>query len=143
MDVLNGVKNFLQFINDNYITIFVIISLGIGIYKKTKDYFKKSKEERYEIAKKQIKEIILKKITTAEIDFEEWKKSGAIKRSQVIEEVYFQYPILSKIADQDSVVALIDEEINNALKTLRDVVKENQKETNKEASEVVVSEAVE
>lgn len=143
MDVLNGVKNFLQFINDNYITILVIISLGIGIYKKTKDYFKKSKEERYEIAKKQIKEIILKKITTAEIDFEEWKKSGAIKRSQVIEEVYFQYPILSKIADQDSVVALIDEEINNALKTLRDVVKENQKETNKEASEVVVSEAVE
>ena len=98
---------------------------------------------RYEIAKKQIKEIILKKITTAEIDFEEWKKSGAIKRSQVIEEVYSQYPILSKIADQDSVVALIDEEINNALKTLRDVVKENQKETNKEASEVVVSEAVE
>lgn len=143
MDVLNGVKNFLQFINDNYITILVIISLGIGIYKKTKDYFKKSKEERYEIAKKQIKEIILKKITTAEIDFEEWKKSGAIKRSQVIEELYSQYPILSKIADQDSVVALIDEEINNALKTLRDVVKENQKETNKEASEVVVSEAVE
>lgn len=143
MDVLNGVKNFLQFINDNYITILVIISLGIGIYKKTKDYFKKSKEERYEIAKKQIKEIILKKITTAEIDFEEWKKSGAIKRSQVIEEVYSQYPILSKIADQDSVVALIDEEINNALKTLRDVVKENQKETNKEASEVVVSEVVE
>lgn len=130
MNVLNGIQNFLQFLSDNWTVILICIGLVIGLIERAKTYFKKSKEERYEIAKKQIKEIILKKITTAEIDFEEWKKSGAIKRSQVIEEIYAQYPILSKIADQESVVAWIDEEINNSLKTLRDVVKENQEGSN-------------
>lgn len=130
MNVLNGIQNFLQFLSDNWTVILVCIGLIIGLIERAKTYFKKSKEERYKIAKKQIKEIILKKITTAEIDFEEWKKSGAIKRSQVIEEIYAQYPILSKIADQESVIAWIDEEINNSLKTLRDVVKENQEGSN-------------
>ena len=123
MDILNGIKNFLQFINDNYVTILIIIGLIVGLVERTKTYFKKSKEERYEIAKQQIKEIILNKVTMAEIDFAEWEKSGTIKRSQVIDEIYAQFPILSKIVDQNTVISLIDNEINNSLKTLRDVVK--------------------
>ena len=127
MNILDGVKNFLQFLSDNWMNILVCIGLIIGLVQRAKVYFKKDKTERYEMAKKQIREIILKKITDAEIDFANWEKSGAIKRSQVIEQLYTQFPILPKIADQDEVIAWIDNEINNSLETLRNVVKENQK----------------
>ena len=130
MNFLDGLKNFLQLIEANYMTILVCIGIIIGLYQKAKIFFKKDKQERYEIAKQQIREVMLKKITTAEIDFAEWNKSGSIKRSQVIEEIYKQFPILSKVADQEAVVAWIDEEINNSLKTLRTVVKENENKDN-------------
>lgn len=131
MAILNGIQNFLQFLSNNWTVILVCIGLIIGIVQKTKCWFSKSKEERYKITKQQIREVILKKITVAEIDFAEWNKSGSIKRSQVIDEIYSQYPILSKIVDQSEVIAWLDEEIDNALKTLRDVIKNNE-ETNNE-----------
>ena len=137
MNFLDGLKNFLQLIEANYMTILVCIGIIIGLYQKAKIFFKKDKQERYEIAKQQIREVMLKKITTAEIDFAEWNKSGSIKRSQVIEEIYKQFPILSKMADQEAVVAWIDEEINNSLKTLRTVVKENENKENGNTVEVV------
>ena len=40
-----------------------------------------------------------------------------------------EYPILSKFADQDELVKWIDSEIDNALKELRKVIKENTGET--------------
>ena len=73
-------------------------------------------------AKAQIKERILKIITDAEIDFEEWNQAGSIKRSQVIGEIFEKYPILSKSINQQEVISWIDEEIDNSLKTLRKVV---------------------
>lgn len=137
MNVLDGIKNFLLFLSENWMTILVCIGIVIGLYQKAKVFFKKDKQERYEIAKQQIREIMLKKITTAEMDFAEWNKSGSIKRSRVIEEIYKQFPILSKVADQEAVVAWIDEEINNSLKTLRTVVKENE---NKDSAVEVIEE---
>ena len=101
---------------------------------------KKSKEERVEAAKAQIRESMLKWITDAEVDYEAWSKAGSIKRSQVIKEIYAQYPILTKIVDQNTVVTWIDEEINNALKTLRTVVKENQKETDQKETDGITNE---
>lgn len=139
MNILDGIKNFLQLLEANWTTILICIGIIVGLIERTKVYFKKSKEEKYEIAKQQIKEVILKRITEAEIDFADWDKSGAIKRSQVIEEIYSQYPILSKIVNQEEVINLIDNEINNALKTLRNVVKENQKETDGTDDENVIA----
>ena len=125
MNILDGIKNFLQLVNDNWVTIIVIIGLVLGIYKKAKDYFKKSDEEKIEIAKKQISQIILKKISDAEKDYEEWNKAGSIKRSQVIEQIYRDYPILEKVMSQDELIAWIDAEIDNALPTLREIVSNN------------------
>lgn len=123
--MLNGIQNFLQFINDNWTTILVIISLAIGIWQKAKNYFAKSNEEKIEIAKRQVQEITLKLISDAEVDYESWNKAGSIKRSQVIKQIFADYPILSKVADQDEVIAWIDENINSALKDLRKIVAEN------------------
>lgn len=128
MSILDGLNRFLTFINDNWTSILVLLGLAIGLYKKIEDYLSKSTEEKIEIAKVQIKQGMLKMITEAEIDFENWNKAGEIKRSQVIAKIYAQYPILSRVVDQDQLIEWIDTEINNSLKTLRVIVKDNKAE---------------
>ena len=129
MDVLNGIKNFLSLINDNWTTILVIIGLALALWKKIESYSKLSTERKIEIAKKQISENILKLITQAEKDYAEWEKAGSIKRSEVISEIYKEYPILAKVINQEELVKWIDEQIDNALPTLRDIIKQNEKDT--------------
>lgn len=125
MNILTGIQNFLGIVNENWTTIVVIIGLAIAVGKKAKDYFSKSDEEKIAIAKKQIQEAMLRMITEAEISYEEWNKAGSIKRSQVIEEIFANYPVLSKVINQDELIEWIDSEIDNALVTLREVIKEN------------------
>lgn len=126
MDIfLNGVKNFLQMINDNWTTILVIAGLVVAIVKKIKDWIAKSEEEKIAIAKEQITNTVLKLITNAEMEYETWNKAGSIKRAEVIDMIYTKYPILSKVANQEELIAFIDEAIDNALKTLREVVEQN------------------
>lgn len=124
-NILDGIKNFLQLINNNWTTILVIIGLIIAITKKIKSYLSKSDEEKIEIAKQQVKEIILKLTSDAEVDYDEWKKAGSIKRSQVIKDIFIEYPILSKAVNQEELIKWIDETIDDALVTLREIVKEN------------------
>lgn len=127
---MKGVQNFLLFLNDNWTTILVCIGIIVGLVEKTKSYFSKSKEERIDIAKKQIQETILEMITNAEIDFSDWNKSGEIKRSQVIKQIFAEYPVLSKVANQSEIIEFIDNAIKQSLKTLREVVKENEDNEN-------------
>lgn len=126
MNFLTGLQNFLNIINDNWTTILVFAGLIVGIVKKTQDYLSKSDDEKIKIAKAQIKQVILKKISDAEVDYEEWNKAGSIKRSQVISEIYKEYPILSKVVDQTELIEWIDSEIDVTLKTLRSIIKENE-----------------
>lgn len=134
--MLNGIQNFLEFINDNWTSIMVVIGLFIGVGKKVTDYFGKSNEEKIAIAKTQIQETMLRMITDAEMDFNEWNKAGSIKRSQVIEEVYASYPILSKVASQDEIIKWIDEQIDKSLETLREIIAENSAE-NKDTNNII------
>lgn len=125
MNILTGIKNFLELVNDNWTVIIVIIGLCIALYQKFYKYIKTSNDEKIEIAKSQIKEIILKLISDAEYEYSKWVSAGSIKRSQVIDELYEKYPILSKFSNQNELVAWIDKEIDNALDTLRKVIEEN------------------
>lgn len=135
--MLTGIQNFLQFINDNWTAIVIIIALVMSIVLKIKNLFTKDKDGQIEIAKAQIKQTVLKLITDAEIDYNDWVKSGSIKRAQVIQKIYADYPILAKVTDQETLIAWIDTEINNSLKELRKIVAENatEKATEKEETE--------
>lgn len=128
---MEGLQKFLQLLNDNWTSILVCIGLVIGIVKKTQDYMSKSQDEKIEIAKKQIQTTILKMISDAEVDWQEWSESGSIKRAQVIKQIYEEYPILSKVVDQKALTEWIDEQIDSALDTLREIVKTNATSTNK------------
>jgi hypothetical protein len=65
---------------------------------------------------------MLDMVSRAEGEYDTWKKSGEFKRSQVIKEVFDTYPILEMVTNQDEVISWIDEQIDNALVTLRDTI---------------------
>ena len=125
MSILDGIKNFLELVNENWTTIIVIIGLVIAITKKGIVYFNKSDEEKIAIAKKQIQETMLKLITDAEENYDEWKQAGSIKRAQVIDELFANYPILSKVTNQEDLIKWIDDVIDESLITLREIVENN------------------
>lgn len=122
MNMLNGIQNFLQLINANWTTILVILGLSVGIVQKIQDYWTKSDEEKIEIAKAQIKETLLTLVSDAEMDYGEWNKTGSIKRSQVINELFDKYPVLSRALNQKELIQWMDHEIDSSLQTLRGII---------------------
>lgn len=132
MDVMEGIKNFLTFINENWMNIIVIFGLIVGLYQKIKNYIKLTNEEKIELAKKQIQEYMLKLVSDAEENYEAWEEAGSIKRSEVITRIFKEYPILSKVADQDELIKWIDEQIDAALPTLRELWEKKQEKAKTE-----------
>ena len=126
MNIMTSIERTLRFINDNWTTILVCIGLIIGIYKKIMDYISRTNEEKIEIAKKQVYQTILRIVTKAELDFEDWNSAGSVKRSQVIQEIYNRYPILGKVLEQDEVIAWIDDLINDSLTELEAINEKNE-----------------
>lgn len=126
--MLDGIKNFLLFLNDNWTSIAVILGLIAGLYQKIKTYVKQSDAQKIEAAKVRISAVVLKLISDAEVDYESWNQAGSIKRSQVIQRIFQDYPILSKAVDQEAVIAWIDDQINGSLKELRKIVAQNKAE---------------
>lgn len=121
---MKNIINILTFVYDNFVSILVCIGLIIGIASKIRNFLLKSNEEKVKIAKRQIHEIMLKMVSDAECDYDEWNKAGEIKRSQVIKKIYEMYPILSKVVNQDELTSWIDAEIDSALPTLNTIIDE-------------------
>lgn len=126
MIILDGIKNFMVFINENWTMIVALIGLGVAVYRKIRVFLAKSKDEQIAFAKKMIKEIILKYVADAEDEYMDLEKAGSIKRAQVIGRIYDAFPILAEIAEQEQILAFIDDCIDEALETLRKVLKENE-----------------
>lgn len=125
---MEWLKDALQWINDNYSLLVVIAGLIVGICQKIKSFLNKSKEERVALAKNEVKQRILKMVTDAEEYYCNWDKAGEIKRSQVISEIYNEYPVLSKFVDREELIQWVDEEIDSALIILRKVIEENKED---------------
>lgn len=125
MVILDGIRNFLMFVNEHWTEIVVIAGLGLAIWKKAEAYLKKTDEEKIQIAKDQIRETILKFVTKAEIDYDDWVKAGAVKRAQVIDEIFAKYPILNRVTNQESLISEIDTMIDEALNELREILSKN------------------
>ena len=122
---MDSIINFLAFLNENWIYILICIGIIVGIIQKTISYFEKSTNEKIEIAKSQVKEILLKMVADAEEEYSDIIGIGKIKRSQVISNIFEQFPILSKAIDQDNLISWIDSEIDNSLDTLHSIIDSN------------------
>ena len=114
-----------MFVNEHWTEIVVIAGLGLAIWKKAEAYLKKTDEEKIQIAKDQIRETILKFVTKAEVDYDDWVKAGAVKRAQVIDEIFAKYPILNRVTNQESLISEIDTMIDEALNELREILSKN------------------
>ena len=125
MNILNGMANFLNLIDSHWTEIVVVAGLGLAAYKKVASYLKKSDDEKIELAKSQVKQIMLKLVTEAEERYLDWEQAGAIKRSLVISQIYETYPILSRVIDQDALIQWVDDMIDDALKTMRKILEQN------------------
>lgn len=125
MNILTGLNAFLTFVNNNWTTIAVTIGLLIGVVTKIRNYFAKDTAEKVAIAKAAIKECMLKFVSDAEENYEDWKHAGSVKRAQVIEQIYTDYPILNKVTDQTQLIEWIDKTIDEALVTLRAIIATN------------------
>lgn len=125
--VLTGIRNFLDLINQNWTLITVIIGLGILVYKKIKNYLSLSDQEKIDLALKQIRITALKMVTDAEDEYANLVKAGEIKRAEVIDVIFEKYPILNKITDQETLINTLDDIIDEALITMRKVIEENTK----------------
>lgn len=112
--------------------LLLTLCIGFTLGKEITSFIKLDKENKINVAKRLIEETMLKLVTEAEIDFETWNKSGSIKRAKVISEIYEKYPILSKATSQDNVIRWIDRAIDNSLKTLREILKNNKQESKEE-----------
>lgn len=119
---MEGLKNFLQWINDNWSLIVVCAGLCLAIYRKVVSWLRLSEDEKINIAKEKLRETILKYISDAEFEYVEIAQSGSLKRAEVIAQIYKDYPILGKVVDQAALVAYIDKLIDDALPTLKDVL---------------------
>lgn len=124
--ILVGIKNFLDLINQNWTLITVIIGLGILVFKKVKNYLSLSEQEKIDLALEQIRITALKMVTDAEKEYDEWIKAGSIKRAEVIDKIFKDYPILSKVTDQKTLIETLDNIIDEALKEMRKVFETNE-----------------
>ena len=123
--MLNSIKNILAFVCENWLAILIIAGLAAIAYRKVKAFIARDKDEQVAIAKSQIREFMLKLVSDAEQDYEAWNKAGAVKRAQVIQKIYMDYPILSTIVDQGALIKWIDDQIDAALGELRKIIAEN------------------
>lgn len=120
--MLEQIKDLAMYLSNNLVQILVCIGLVIIITNQVYKFLSKSKEEKIAIVKAQIKNILLKLVADAEMQYLDVSKAGAIKRAKVIKEIFEQYPILSKVVNQESLISWLDEEIDSALITLKDII---------------------
>lgn len=117
---MESIKRLLQFLNDNWSAIIVILSLIFSIAYKVKSFLEMSKEAKKQAAWDGIKKIILSLVANAETN---WGAStGEIKKSEVIQEIYKLYPQLKDIDDQTSVERGIDAMIEKALWQMKEII---------------------
>ena len=106
--ILVGIKNFLDLINQNWTLITVIIGLGILVFKQVKRYTSLSEQEKIDLALEQIRITALKMVTDAEKEYDKWVKAGSIKRAEVIDKIFKDYPILIKATDKETLIKNIE-----------------------------------
>ena len=122
---MKGIISLIALISDNWSTIVIAIAIILGVINRVRAFMKLSKNDKKEAALKIIKEEILKLMSDAEINWVDYKKSGQIKRSEVITKIYTQFPELASVVDQETVMNEIDKLINESKDTMDTIFEKN------------------
>lgn len=137
---MKSLQNLLEFLNNNWSQIVIILTLLLTVLTKLKAFIEnwqaKTQEEKdkaaqeafekaVETAKKALADYILILVSQAEIDWQsEDGKLGKTKRAQVIAQIYAKYPVLEQVQNKEELLSYIDNLINEALKTVREELRQ-------------------
>lgn len=140
---MKSITNLLQWLYDNWATVSVIIILILGLYGKIKKIYitwqtlsEEERQKQLQIAEEKaiasarvaLSQYILSFVARSEYEWADIGSGlGAIKRADVIREIFDKYPILENVADQQELINYIDNLINEALKTVRETVRKEVK----------------
>lgn len=124
---MNDFIAFLNFFDHAWPFILIIFACIIRIYFEWKKFAPLTKTQKIEIALKAIQETMIKRVSWAEVEWQEFAKTGSIKRAQVIAEIYEEYPVLKEYMDQESLTKKIDELIDESLTEVRKVISDGGK----------------
>lgn len=130
-----GLKNLLNLIAENWAIISVVLSLIIFTIIKLKNWKNMSKDEKLDSLLLVIQQWILKMMCEAEKNWEDYNSSGEVKKSEVIAEIYKQFPQLADYSQQDEILTKIETMINGAMASMNKIMNPNEeKNTGNEAS---------
>lgn len=137
---MTSIKNTVEFINDNWSMICVCIVILIGLYNKivrtVKKFTSGNKEDIVKNIVDNLQDEILKMISDAEVYWADYEKSGDIKRSKVIADIFEKYPILAEYVDRQYILDVIDELIEEAKPTMDKIINNIEPEEEPEEEEV-------
>lgn len=105
------------------VTALVIAAIILVCINKYREFKKMSQEERVKLALKVIKNEILKLMSEAELDWCFYEKTGEIKKSQVISEIYDRFPFLRDYVNQDDLIKEIDKIIDSKKEIMDNILK--------------------
>ena len=104
----------------------LVIAIIAGLVRSIISYYTMNEEQRVQAALKVISEELMKMMVQAEIQWKDYKKSGELKRSQVIKDIYNQFPFLSRYMDQEKLVQTIYEMIDKQMDNMNELMKKNE-----------------
>ena len=126
INFMNGINNFANLIQGQWTNIVVVIAIVAGLVRSIINYYTMNEEQRVQAALKVISEELMKMMVQAEIQWKDYKKSGELKRSQVIKDIYNQFPFLSRYMDQEKLVQTIYEMIDKQMDNMNELMKKNE-----------------
>ena len=118
---MKSLTELLTFLNNNWTFIVIIIGLALMLYKKIQSYMKLSTDEKIDAALTAIRNTIVSKMVDAQLDWYGIKDAGSAKRSEVISQIYDEYPILKAYSNQDELIKEIDKIIDQALNEVKEL----------------------
>nr|DAR94444.1 MAG TPA: hypothetical protein [Caudoviricetes sp.] len=124
---MTGLTNFVNLIQHNWTNIIVVLGVLAAIARTIVSYSTMTEEQRVQSALKVVSEELMKLMCQAEIQWKDYKQSGELKRSQVIKDIYNQFPFLSKYMDQDKLIKTIYEMIDKQMDNMNKLIEKNDK----------------
>ena len=110
------------FLDSAWSIFLVLLGIFIFLYNKITNYMKLTKEQKVEAALKVVKAELLKLMSDAEIEWQDFNKSGEIKKSQVISEIYKKFPFLAEYISQDELIEKIGELIEEQKAKMDEII---------------------
>lgn len=117
-----SLNNTINFIVNHWSDIIIILAFIIGAVRGVFVIINMDVEKRKEIAMKIVRENLLKYMSDAEVQYSNYKKSGVLKRSQVINKIYTDYPVLANYVNQDELIEMIYKMIDDEMDRMNAIV---------------------